>query len=908
MLLCGTTSLRATQGGPLNVGYLVDEQFAYFGNPSTGDDKVSDWDIDSTGGTISSVYWKYASLGGALKMRKSFIPQATGSITLEFCFNLQAKIDGNIWAIRSGDTNAVVFKTSGGAFGYETSTGGFTALVANYAAQTNYAVRATLYPATHGFDVTVNGARAAGMPVAMRNTVSQVDSVYIETPAGLGEQQLYFVTVTKGYIVNERFTCATAGITPSGWGATTAGGLCSPQLLSTRTPIPNPKQPMGFRMDDTSTTAMATLNYSFTPNGSKLAWEYKFLLPAKVDGVIMYLRNGSSGGVTLTTSGGNIACYSTTSSTTTVWSNYVANVWYVVRVVLDPATDLADVYINGKYRTTIGYSGGNLSSMAFGTSMSGMGTMWIDDVLLYPFQERAADYVPDVAPISHGSLKVGMQTFFAGWRNGQHLGWDWIYRYPNHDPALGFYDEGNSEVMDWELKWMSEAGVDFFMDCWYGSTNGDPIKQPTFESTQGAIHEGYFYAKNTGNVQFAIADFSLSGATTTAAFQNAIVPYWVEYYFRDPRYMRIDNKAVVAFGNATDWVNGLGTATALAETNFLRTQISAAGYSGAILLARCGDANTAILSQLSAAGFDACYTYAWISNNITTIQSALTSQKTAGASATPHAIYPIGVSSQGRSGEAWDQTGPGYISPADFTTMNGWMKNTFAPSISSASATAAGGKMVLFDNWNEFGEGHYIAPTALLGYGATDGFGYLNGIRSVFLPASTVTNVVPTATQKARMNILYSRAWTGRTWAFDSIYPDTEGWMANFQVSSLDQQGGYLKGYSGGADPSIISADGYNIPTATYRHVEVRMQTVSSGTAARIYFTSNSDGTMSQAKSQAASTALVNDGAYHVYTFDMSTVPGWTGASAIRRLRFDPIDIGASASDVFSIDYIKVLP
>jgi hypothetical protein len=41
-----------------------------------------------------------------------------------------------------------------------------------------------------------------------------------------------------------------------------------------------------------------------------------------------------------------------------------------------------------------------------------------------------------------------------------------------------------------------------------------------------------------------------------------------------------------------------------------------------------------------------------------------------------------------------------------------------------------GGRMLLLDNWNEWGEGHYIAPYREYG------FGYLDAVRSVFAPAA----------------------------------------------------------------------------------------------------------------------------------------------------------------------------
>jgi hypothetical protein len=46
--------------------------------------------------------------------------------------------------------------------------------------------------------------------------------------------------------------------------------------------------------------------------------------------------------------------------------------------------------------------------------------------------------------------------------------------------------------------------------------------------------------------------------------------------------------------------------------------------------------------------------------------------------------------------------------------------------------------IVQLDNWNEWGEGHYIAP------GREEGFGYLEAIRQVFAPNSVKpANVLP---------------------------------------------------------------------------------------------------------------------------------------------------------------------
>ena len=44
-------------------------------------------------------------------------------------------------------------------------------------------------------------------------------------------------------------------------------------------------------------------------------------------------------------------------------------------------------------------------------------------------------------------------------------------------------------------------------------------------------------------------------------------------------------------------------------------------------------------------------------------------------------------------------------------------------------ADSLGRRMIVLDNWNEWGEGHYIAPHA------DAGFGYLKAVREVFTHA-----------------------------------------------------------------------------------------------------------------------------------------------------------------------------
>jgi hypothetical protein len=64
------------------------------------------------------------------------------------------------------------------------------------------------------------------------------------------------------------------------------------------------------------------------------------------------------------------------------------------------------------------------------------------------------------------------------------------------------------------------------------------------------------------------------------------------------------------------------------------------------------------------------------------------------------------------------------LTPAEFETLAQRAKRLLDQRPGSDLAS----RVVLLDNWNEFGEGHYLLPTR------GHGFGYLDAVREVFAP------------------------------------------------------------------------------------------------------------------------------------------------------------------------------
>jgi hypothetical protein len=69
------------------------------------------------------------------------------------------------------------------------------------------------------------------------------------------------------------------------------------------------------------------------------------------------------------------------------------------------------------------------------------------------------DCVPEPDPAQSDRL-VGAH-YFPGWKPGTHRGWGVLKDFPERRPLLGYYDESNPEVTDWEIKWALEHGSGF---------------------------------------------------------------------------------------------------------------------------------------------------------------------------------------------------------------------------------------------------------------------------------------------------------------------------------------------------------------------------------------------------------------------------------------------------------------
>lgn len=494
---------------------------------------------------------------------------------------------------------------------------------------------------------------------------------------------------------------------------------------------------------------------------------------------------------------------------------FTPNTWQCIRIEADTNTQTALIKINGKVvaeNVPFNIKTDGFNRIEIGCNdADGNFEFWFDDVEVHELYYTPEDYVPEPVPLDTGNYILSMSICNL-WRNGSHYGWAYIEPHAEIQPITGYYDEGNAEAMDWEIKFLAEHGVSTYAMCWYAPTNpaSAPIKKPRMID---AHHEGYFNAKYTEYLDFNIMWENASYGTpgTAEQFKENIFPYWMDWYFSDPRYYRIkeDGKEYL-FLTIYQWAkfrnmclparsgvndNNINEMYSNAEFNqaeidaaaivkWMEDRVIEAGYADGIMLCftNTGSANTGNISMLNMAGSDtAIFPYAWgntsynvetqkqlVETNYAIAQKAynsLVTEQTGNSKNTEQGLDLLALASVGFNDIGWAYRRYPLISDPDFEELLLWYRDEYMPRYKNDEDQWKQ-YFIQFDTWNEYGEGHYIYPTVGLdpipgteyqGYG---GYGYLEAMAKVFgknydEDLHKELDIIPTQQQKNRINRLY---------------------------------------------------------------------------------------------------------------------------------------------------------
>jgi hypothetical protein len=176
-------------------------------------------------------------------------------------------------------------------------------------------------------------------------------------------------------VFHSGFESTTTGQMPSNWTLeTSAGGTAAVADFPSTTD-------KSLKLDDTNTSNVA-VSRSFTPITGTMLAEWSMLLPVKEDYYGVQLMNGTDKPVRITTYNGNLNYIDSTGAYVTLQA-YNANQWYDIKVIANPGTDKADIYVDGVLKASgadFATAASQIDAMRISTSNPNTGAMYIDDI------------------------------------------------------------------------------------------------------------------------------------------------------------------------------------------------------------------------------------------------------------------------------------------------------------------------------------------------------------------------------------------------------------------------------------------------------------------------------------------------------------------------------------------------
>lgn len=482
-----------------------------------------------------------------------------------------------------------------------------------------------------------------------------------------------------------------------------------------------------------------------------------------------------------------------------------------------------------------------------------------------------ADYVPGPQPIETDTEILAY--YFPGW--GSDVKWDPIrFTAPTRKPLLGYYDEGNPECVDWQIKWAVENGISCFLVDWYW-----------IQGSQHLTHwfEAYRECKYRDMLQVAIMWANHNPPNTHSVEDwRAVTKEWIDKYFNLPGYYRIDGKPAVFIWSPDGILRDIGSSEAVrAMLDESQETAKAAGYEGITYVAMRYRMTAETSARLEKEGYTAFTTYhEWgdaqalssVPRRAQYSDVAATTRKAwEGHEAIAGSLTYFPVADTGWDSRPWH--GPRGLA------IEGRTPELFEDILRQAKefARSHGNRPVVLAPLNEWGEGSYIEPCTEFG------FQMYEAIRKVFGkgdPASWPVNLAPEDVGRGPYE--FPAQETRTQWNFGQ---HLGGWQRQMGVDALRCEGGAMRFRTVTDDPAITTRT-LGVRAEQFSKLRVRMQFpngLKAGDAAQLFWT-----TVGKAATEATSVrfGLSSDTEMHTYEVSLSDNPRWRGD--ITSIRFDP--------------------
>ena len=885
-------------------GYIMQDAFLAVSNvDSLG--LPSGWDVDKRGGGISGAENTRcqiidSSKDRSVSMSRDLLPHKSGKLTFETAFTMENKVEtGYSYTLFGEELTIFKFMTEGDKIAV-LQADGTTKQVSTYKPNTIIRIKAIVDLDTKSYELIVDGKFVGKFNFV--NPANQIDRILVSTSdAEMMQVWLRYIYMYFNYAVNENFMQTPEGGVPYDWELVGGGNTATVQYDGNQV-YPDT---YSYSVSDPTTIDSVKLTKKFDDMQGRVVFHTRFIAEEKGDAVIS-IGNQNQKAISLKldtkdmlTGGGQV-----------LRADYRGNLWYTLKVVADTNTKKADIYLNyQKILSDVPFENNvnSLNTICFETEIRKIMNMRIDDVQVY-YDITPSDYVPKPEPVKpEGDLEVGMQMYSMWHEN--HFGWDWITAYPDRIPYLGTYGEGFPEVADWVTKWQTEHGFTFRTEVFVRAVaNKDaPVKLGT---RYNALYDGYLNSKYKDDIKLAILysgiyDSTLSGPED---FKNNVIPHIIENFFRQPNYLVKDNKPVMFIYGTATWVNIMGGMDKANEViRYFEEECKKVGFDGLIAIPDGTSGN--FLSMAPSFAQQYVYSYGWQYDSRSTETQLANNEAyfNTGLNVVPNITMGWGKNPWGSGFEGEIFSTPQVVKE----TLNG-LKDRFAK-VSNPT------NMIMMTCWDEYGEGHFFAPTRV------HGFEYLNAVReAVTNLGPKTTEELPTAKALARMDSLYKGSrralkilqenaapeytedQVDRTklqllaeWDFEKM-TDLGGWKGFQDVTNVRIENGALRGEATAGDPGVW-LEGLNIKASDVQMLKITTSTDGAGLG-RFFYQTDVDPELGKSGKRFDFTQDTSDWKeYEVFPASRKVLKG-----NITAIRWDPKDNGYPNYKDFAVKKIQL--
>lgn len=507
-----------------------------------------------------------------------------------------------------------------------------------------------------------------------------------------------------------------------------------------------------------------------------------------------------------------------------------------------------------------------------------------------PTLHAGATYVPQPRPAKTDYL-VGSYYFPGYGKNCAYRGGvlrEWpmlVTRNPWTKPVLGYYDEGLPEVVDWQIKWATEHGINFFLVDWYWD-RGSLYLEHWIDAFQQAKYRSYF-------------KWAIMWANHNPKCENGredwikVVNQWLGKYLKTPEYLWLNGKPAVFLWSTERIREDAGGSEAAAEWLALADKMAREAGLPGITFYAMNDENFVRLRKEGYVGQSTYHTWGSAQGasrdtqffpfkGITDTAEATWSRRETRAKEAGMSILP--VADTGWDGRPRHQLKSPIIygrTPQEFKrhleSLKGWLDKR-------------GQKIVMLAPWNEWTEGSYIEPCSDFG------FEMLRAVREVFCQESGASDDTcpvdlgrPSYDQFPAVKSLEEGVSRMSAWDFRGA-EDRLGWRMVDYVGEPSLTADGLSMMVGRRDPGYYSP---RLKMLSVQYSKVTFTMAIEGAAAgavapiEVFWQTK---TMTWNAKACIPVPAIMDGKFHTYTVELGKHGLWSGT--VTGLRLDPPSTG----------------